>query len=633
MDKFIVSARKYRPASFTDVVGQPSITTTLRNSIQNNHLGHAYLFSGPRGVGKTTCARIFAKTINCENISDTAEPCNACESCLSFNENRSYSIHELDAASNNSVDDIRTLTEQVRIPPQIGSYSIYIIDEVHMLSQAAFNAFLKTLEEPPAHAIFVLATTEKHKIIPTILSRCQIFDFNRIKVEDAVEYLKLIASRENLEAEEDALHMIAQKADGAMRDALSIFDQVVSFSGEKITYQGVIDNLNILDYEYFFRLTFSFLEGDVATAMLIFDEILSKGFDPRNFINGYAAHLRDLMVCKDPETVKLMEVGAGIREKYLAQSKQVSLPFIYEGLEICNQADIQFRASRNQRLTIELAMVKLANLSEVSKKKTITDSPDAETNTAETPVDEAREVVSKADVPGEEVAQAEASDKDVAPADAPDEEVAPADAPELVDAKEAPAGEALPNDPGPNRDNGNGASRVIRGPGISIKDSLRMPSGTPAAGEESVPSVKSEDQGPATGFDQENKEGAAPLPIKPEAVQLAWKEYALSMEKSKPRIFSTLSSNQPVVGEDGQVRVFLNSEAQRDNFNKNIKSDLLGFIKSHTGFPRLEIVAEVSESEDNGKKIYTEQDKLDFLIKKNPELGLLKSRFNLDFDD
>jgi DNA polymerase-3 subunit gamma/tau len=329
-------------------------------------------------VGKTTCARIFAKTINCQNISQTGEACNQCESCLSFKENRSYSIHELDAASNNSVDDIRTLTEQVRIPPQIGSYSIYIIDEVHMLSQAAFNAFLKTLEEPPAHAIFVLATTEKHKIIPTILSRCQIFDFNRIKVEDAAAYLKQIATSESLAFEEDALHMIAQKSDGAMRDALSIFDQVVSFSGGKITYQGVIDNLNILDYEYFFRMTFSFLEGDIASAMLIFDEILSKGFDPRNFINGYAAHLRDLMVCKDPETVKLMEVGAGIREKYLAQSTQVSLPFLYSGLEICNQADIQFRGSRNQRLTIELALVKLSNLSGGSKKKTITEEPIAE---------------------------------------------------------------------------------------------------------------------------------------------------------------------------------------------------------------------------------------------------------------
>jgi len=369
MEKFIVSARKYRPASFVDVVGQPSITTTLRNSILNNHLGHAYLFSGPRGVGKTTCARIFAKTINCEEISETGEACNKCESCLSFNENRSYSIHELDAASNNSVDDIRTLTEQVRIPPQIGNYSIYIIDEVHMLSQAAFNAFLKTLEEPPAHAIFVLATTEKHKIIPTILSRCQIFDFNRIRVEDAVDYLKSIAEKEQLAYEEDALHIIAQKADGAMRDALSIFDQVVSFSEEKINYQDVISNLNILDYEYFFKLTFSLLEGDVASAMLLFNEILAKGFDSRNFINGYAAHLRDLMVCKNPDTIQLMEVGAGIKEKYLSQSEQVSLPFLYDGLEICNQADIQFRSSRNQRLTIELALVKLANLSEVSKKK------------------------------------------------------------------------------------------------------------------------------------------------------------------------------------------------------------------------------------------------------------------------
>ena len=369
MEKFIVSARKYRPASFVDVVGQPSITTTLRNSIINNHLGHAYLFSGPRGVGKTTCARIFAKTINCASISDSGEACNTCESCLSFNENRSYSIHELDAASNNSVDDIRTLTEQVRIPPQIGSYSIYIIDEVHMLSQAAFNAFLKTLEEPPAHAIFVLATTEKHKIIPTILSRCQIFDFNRIRVEDAVDYLKLIAEKEKLEYEEDALHIIAQKADGAMRDALSIFDQVVSFSKEKITYKDVIHNLNILDYEYYFKLTHSLLEGDVAAALLLFNEILSKGFDSRNFINGYAAHLRDLMVCKNPETIQLMEVGAGIKDKYVAQSAEVSLPFLFAGLEICNQADIQFRSSRNQRLSIELALLKLASLYEGSKKK------------------------------------------------------------------------------------------------------------------------------------------------------------------------------------------------------------------------------------------------------------------------
>ncbi|MCD4709284.1 MAG: DNA polymerase III subunit gamma/tau [Bacteroidales bacterium] len=578
MEKFIVSARKYRPASFTDVVGQPSITITLRNSVLNNHLGHAYLFSGPRGVGKTTCARIFAKTINCADISDAGEACNQCESCMSFNENRSYSIHELDAASNNSVDDIRTLTEQVRIPPQIGNYSIYIIDEVHMLSQAAFNAFLKTLEEPPAHAIFVLATTEKHKIIPTILSRCQIFDFNRIRVEDAVDYLKLIADKEKLDYEEDALHVIAQKADGAMRDALSIFDQVVSFSEEKITYQDVIKNLNILDYEYFFKLTFSLLEGDVASAMLLFDEILARGFDPRNFINGYAAHLRDLMVCKNPETVQLMEVGAGIKEKYLAQSAEVSLPFLYSGLEICNQADIQFRSSRNQRLTIELALVKLANLSEVSKKKAL------------------------ADLVTEPVSKPAPQPETLEPAPEPD--------------ASKPAPEPLPQV-------GNDISSLVKTPGISIKNSLKGTS-TAAAPVEDLPIESVEQNQPVT---------EKPASAGPDAIIHAWNDYAASLEKSRPRIYSTLIHNRPVVRADGAVIVLLNSEAQRDNFDKKIKSELVGYIQNATGLSTVEIITEVSESAQNGKKIYTEQDKLEFLVRKNPELGKLKSRFNLDFDD
>ena len=593
MDKFIVSARKYRPVSFNDVVGQPSLTTTLRNSILNNHLGHAYLFSGPRGVGKTTCARIFAKTINCENISDAGEACDKCESCISFNENRSYSIHELDAASNNSVDDIRTLTEQVRIPPQIGTYSIYIIDEVHMLSQAAFNAFLKTLEEPPAHAIFVLATTEKHKIIPTILSRCQIFDFNRIRVEDAVEYLKGIAGKEKLEYEEDALHVIAQKADGAMRDALSIFDQVVSFSGEKIRYQDVINNLNILDYEYFFKLTFSLLEGDVASAMLLFDEILSKGFDPRNFINGYAAHLRDLMVCKNPETVQLMEVGAGIKEKYLSQSKEVTLQFLYSGLEICNQADIQFRVSRNQRLTIELALVKLANLSGVSKKKTVTES--------------------KTDQLSASVQKKEPQTK------SPQEPVA-----QIVSESEAqpvPESEVQPNVE--KNENWNGASNLVRSTGISIKDGLR---GTARA-------VEPMEKQSSESLEQHEMVPDKPQTAGPDAIIKAWKDYAASIEKTKPRIYSTLVNNSPVVRNDGALLVLLNSELQRDNFLKNIKSGLLAYIKNVTGLSAIEIVTEVSENTQNGKKIYTEQDKLEFLVGKNPELEKLKTRFNLDFDD
>ena len=586
MEKFIVSARKYRPSSFNDVVGQPSITTTLKNSILNNHLGHAYLFSGPRGVGKTTCARIFAKTINCFEITGTGEACDQCESCQSFNENRSYSIHELDAASNNSVDDIRTLNEQVRIPPQIGSYSIYIIDEVHMLSQSAFNAFLKTLEEPPAHAIFVLATTEKHKIIPTILSRCQIYDFNRIRVEDAVNYLKEIAQKESLQYEEDALHVIAQKADGAMRDALSIFDQVVSFSGEKITYQDVIKNLNILDYEYFFKLTTILLEGDVPSALLLFNEVLVKGFDARNFINGYAAHLRDLMVCKNPETVQLMEVGAGIKEKYLSQSADVSLPFLYGGLEICNQADIQFRASRNQRLTIELALVKLANLSEVQKKKSVTESA----------ADNDSDQLSKPDQPP------------------------PPDQPAKPDQSKKIEKNA---DIAPGSTNNNGASSTIRKPSISIKSTLK---GSKPIQEKAEREVTEDKEEPASGV-KEMK------PVDPDAILNAWKAYAASNEKKQPRIYSTLINNRPVVKADGTLMVLLNSEAQRDNFMKNIKSQLVNFILHETGMETLEIITEIAEVEQNGKKIYTEQDKLDYLMKKNPELGQLKTRFNLDFDD
>ena len=316
MENFIVSARKYRPASFDTVIGQHSITSTLRNAILNKQLAQAYLFCGPRGVGKTTCARIFAKTINCMNLQPNAEPCNECESCKAFNSGRSLNIHELDAASNNSVDDIRGLVDQVRILPQVGKYSVYIIDEVHMLSASAFNAFLKTLEEPPAHAIFILATTEKHKILPTILSRCQIYDFNRISVEDTVNHLSYVAAKENITAEPEALNVIAMKADGGMRDALSIFDQVVSFTGGNITYKSVIENLNVLDYEYYFRLTDCFLENRVSDALLLFNDVLNKGFDGSHFITGLSSHCRDLLVSKDAATLPLLEVGASIRQRY-----------------------------------------------------------------------------------------------------------------------------------------------------------------------------------------------------------------------------------------------------------------------------------------------------------------------------
>ena len=373
MDNFIVSARKYRPSSFNSVVGQLALTTTLKNAIKSNHLAHAYLFCGPRGVGKTTCARIFAKTINCQNLTAEAEACNECESCVSFNEQRSYNIHELDAASNNGVDDIRSLTDQVRIPPQIGKYSVYIIDEVHMLSQGAFNAFLKTLEEPPAHAIFILATTEKHKIIPTILSRCQIYDFNRITVADTVKHLQYVAQQEGVTADINGLNIVAQKSEGGMRDALSIFDQLVSFCGNNITYQGVIENLNVLDYEYYFRLVEGFLKGEVSQSLLIFNEILNNGFDGHHFITGLSSHLRDVLVSKDPLTIPLLEVGADIGERYKTQAQLCSAEFLFQGLKICNDCDIDYRQSKNKRLLIELALIRLCQLTDEKKKSLLID--------------------------------------------------------------------------------------------------------------------------------------------------------------------------------------------------------------------------------------------------------------------
>ena len=362
MENYIVSARKYRPSTFDSVVGQRALTTTLKNAIATGKLAHAYLFCGPRGVGKTTCARIFAKTINCLSPTADGEACNQCESCQAFNEQRSYNIHELDAASNNSVEDIRTLIDQVRIPPQIGKYKVYIIDKVHMLSQSAFNAFLKTLEEPPHHAIFILATTEKHKILPTILSRCQIYDFNRMNVQDTVGHLQYVAGKEGIQAEPEALTVIAQKADGGMRDALSIFDQVASFTGGNITYQGVIQNLNVLDYEYYFRLVDHFLGNKVPDAMLLLNEVLRKGFDAHHFITGLASHFRDLLVSKDPITLPLLEVGAGIRERYEQQAQKCDQKFLYRAMKLCNDCDLNYRTSKNKRLLVELTLIQCGQL-------------------------------------------------------------------------------------------------------------------------------------------------------------------------------------------------------------------------------------------------------------------------------
>jgi len=362
MSDYIVSARKYRPTSFDAVVGQKALTTTLKNAIAGGKLAHAYLFCGPRGVGKTTSARIFAKTINCLNPTPTGEACDACESCVAFNEGRSYNIHELDAASNNSVDDIRELIEQVQIPPQVGRYKVFIIDEVHMLSQAAFNAFLKTLEEPPAHAIFILATTEKHKILPTILSRCQIYDFNRMEVPETVAHLKHVAESEGIKYEEEALNVIARKADGGMRDALSIFDQVASFTNGNITYAQTIENLNVLDYDYYFEVTDRLLEVDIPQVMLLLDKVLNKGFEAGHFIGGLAAHFRDLLVSRDAQTLPLLEVAESVRARYAEQAASCTPRFLYAALKLCNDCDINYRTAPNKRLLVELTLIQVAQL-------------------------------------------------------------------------------------------------------------------------------------------------------------------------------------------------------------------------------------------------------------------------------
>ena len=366
--EYIVSARKYRPANFQSVVGQKSITQTLKNAVKEQRIAHAYLFCGPRGVGKTTCSRIFAKTINCSNLKEDLEPCNECESCKAFNENRSFNIHELDAASNNSVDDIRQLIDKVRVPPQVGKYSVYIIDEVHMLSQAAFNAFLKTLEEPPSYAIFILATTEKHKILPTIISRCQVFDFNRITVPDVVEYLKYVAQNEGITVDEDGLGVIGQKADGAMRDALSIFDQIVAFSGKDITYKDVVENLNVLDYDVFFGVVDSIRDHDYLKAMLQFDEVVRRGFDALNFLSGLSHHLRNLLVSQRPDTLKLLDVSEKTAQKYMAQSGSMTAKDVIGLIDIFSNYELSYRTARDKRQHVEFALLRACMMGDEKKK-------------------------------------------------------------------------------------------------------------------------------------------------------------------------------------------------------------------------------------------------------------------------
>lgn len=590
MGNFIVSARKYRPQTFDTVVGQQSITNTLKNAIVNKHLAQAFLFCGPRGVGKTTCARILAKTINCLNLKTETEACNECESCTSFNEQHSFNIHELDAASNNSVEDIRNLVEQVRIPPQVGDRKIYIIDEVHMLSQAAFNAFLKTLEEPPAHAIFILATTEKHKIIPTILSRCQIFDFKRIQVEDVASHLAKICENENIEFETDALHIIGQKADGALRDGLSIFDRMVSFNKSKITYKDTIENLNILDYDYYFKAVDQALKQDIPSSLLTFNEILQKGFDGHNFINGLAEHLRNLLVCKNPQTVELMEVGDTIKRKYVEQSQICHLDFILGALEICNECDVQYKTSRNQRLLVELGLMQICSLSSeggLKKKRrksfilthTAFNTPIAKFDkTIETPSVKAQINKSHTQIP--KVAEIPKVQKAILKKANPD----------II-------------------------NKIKKGSlsGLSINQFLNK-----KEGEEDEQEITAATGESRSDFDQEQLN---PL----------WLEYAKIIEtKGKISLFRLFSEQFPKIDDNFLLHFPVESRALAEDLQTE-KPELLTFLRKSLNNYCINIDFPVIAVEES-KILYTPQDKLKHMLEKHPKLMYMKKHLDLDLN-
>jgi DNA polymerase-3 subunit gamma/tau len=579
MENFIVSARKYRPASFDMVIGQDSITHTLKSAIKNNHLAQAYLFCGPRGVGKTTCARIFAKTINCANLNDNLEACDECESCLSFNSWRSFNIHELDAASNNKVEDIRSLNDQVRIPPQIGKYSIYIIDEVHMLSSSAFNAFLKTLEEPPSHAIFILATTEKHKIIPTILSRCQIFDFNRIKIEDIVGRLMYVATNEGITADDEALHIIAQKADGALRDALSIFDQIVSLSGKKITYKDVIENLNVLDYEYYFKCVDAAITGDVSTVLLTFNEVLEKGFDGHNFISGLNSHLRDLLVSKDEATLRLLEATPAIKKRYMQQTGQCPVDFLFKALEIGNNCDLAYKSSKNPRLHIELSLIRLCQLmsepEELFEKKK-SDPGQLKKQEEDLPLPSKSEIIRQEAQPAEK----------------------------RITNQEYTSGK---HDP------------VIEKPSktFSIKDIIT---------EDIKPEVKHEDK---TILNDPDVHLNTRAEFTPEGFEVAWREFTDQLKGEGTRIISMFKTIRPELENDQTIKIHLSNAAQKDIFILTYKQKLINFLENKFNLSDIDIETSVDLSESS-EILYSDEQKYNYLFNKYPILKEMKKTFNLD---
>ena len=579
MSEYIVSARKYRPDSFETLIGQDTIARTLSNSIKRGQLAHAYLFCGPRGVGKTTTARIFAKMINCSNPGPDMEPCGECESCVSFKEGRSYCIHELDAASNNSVEDIKTLMDQVQVPPQVGKYSVYIIDEVHMLSTAAFNAFLKTLEEPPAHAIFILATTEKHKILPTILSRCQTYDFNRISIPDMVRNLRGIATKEGITIDDESLHVIASKADGAMRDALTIFDQSVAFCGTTVKYEDVIRNLNVLDYEYSFAMVDSFLSGNYGAALLTFDEILSKGFNALHFVASLSSHLRDLVVAKTGGLEPLLELPDSLKKRYAEQAGRCTMQFLFDALGITTACETGYKAAVNPRLHIEYAIMRLSHL--VAPAKEIT-------GTSQVTMGQASPAPSAAQAP-----QAQSASAQPAPA-----QPAPEQAQTPAPAAPGPA-------PTPRR------RTAKTGSALSMNALMEE---------------KKEEEKAA-----ETVQEAAKLPDD-DSVRLQWKELA-KQYSDKPRLASTIANGKIEVREDGGIKVVdfvVKNEAQKQWIEDKLLRDLEGRLRNLLGTAKVNIVVSVVPEEELAKVPYMPEEKAKDLMDKNPEVRAFVADLGLD---
>jgi len=568
MDNFIVSARKYRPQTFDTVVGQNSITLTLKNAIRNNQLAQAFLFCGPRGVGKTTCARILAKTINCEKLTPAGEACDSCISCTSFNETASFNIYELDGASNNSVDEIRNLVDKVRIPPQMGRYKVYIIDEVHMLSASAFNAFLKTLEEPPAYAKFILATTEKHKIIPTILSRCQIFDFKRITVDDIVGHLNYVASKENIQAEENALHIIAQKADGAMRDALSIFDQLVSFAGDKLTYETVIENLNVLDYDYYFRITERILEKDIPGILIIINEILDKGFDGQHFLIGFGEHLRNLLVCKDPITIKLLEAAPDIRIRYQEQASSCPADFLLNLLDINNRCDLSYKISNNKRLHLELALMQMGSIGSGGQKS----SPEAQILAPplakQAPQSEKKTTVPEKAYPEKKTETARAYGKTTIPGT------------------------------------------------TSIKSVIRG---------------KVEEPEPDSISEKINEEQPVPSSIfTQDQLERTWEEFMKTLQRESPHYYNTLKHHKPLLKENFVVEFCVENKLLEEELNQK-RNELLNFLCSRLNNDKIQFQIVVQET-GRTIRPYTDREKFNRMAEKNPALREMKEQLDLGID-